>query len=59
MGGIIRRIKAVAIWVDSEDKDRFERILIDRTGEMKQKQTQMSTFKFILDEFFKLQGGKR
>lgn len=58
--GLGRRLKAVAVWVDPDDKDRFEKIMFDYQAETQTRQTQESTFKFILDEFFKKQGvGKK
>lgn len=56
MSKILQRLKAEAIWVDPEDKKRFLRILIDRSAETGIKHTQESTFKFLLDEFFKRRG---
>lgn len=53
MPEIIRRIKAEAIWVDPDDKTRFQYILLHRKAETGKPQTQESVFKFILDEFFK------
>ena len=54
--GIGRRLKATAIWVDPEDKDRFEKIMFDYQAETQARQTQESTFKFLLDNFFKIRG---
>ena len=55
---VIRRIKAEAIWVDPEDKKKFENIRFGLMGDTKENQTQESTFKFLLNEFFKSKGGK-
>ena len=47
-----RRLKAFTMWIDPEDKDRFERIQLELSAERGKKQTQEEVFKFILDEFF-------
>jgi capsule polysaccharide export protein KpsC/LpsZ len=55
--GLVRSLKAKAIWVDPEDKTRFEYIVLHRKAETGKMQTQESAFKYLLDEFFKQHKG--
>lgn len=57
MPELMRRFKAVAIWVDPEDKTRFEYIILNRKAETGKPQTQESVFKFVIDEFLKKNKG--
>lgn len=56
MAGIIERLQSEAIWVTKEDKKKFDLIVIERTAETKVRQSQASTFKYLLEVFFKAKG---